>query len=173
MNRKTLCILIALMVLSISALLVASPVWFISKKAEFGSTLNGVPVWVEFYVRGDKYLVKTMDIRELRKNRADHVGRFVRFTAVVGFVERDFQTGQVQLLTLGGNPYVEVYPLVDSQVDDSQAQHPETYERGQTYEFTGFLVRYEKHAPNQKSGHTILRIYTFEIRHLDEKENKK
>ena len=161
MNRKIICIVIALLVLSVSAIIVASPVWFISTKAEFGSTLNGFPVWVEFRVRSDKYLISTMDIQELRENWGDHVGRFVRFTGVVESVKTGLRTGKVRWLTLEGDPFVDVY-LPDSR------KLPETYELWHKYEFTGFLTRYEAHTEYKKSGYAKMRVYAFAIRHLGE-----
>ena len=171
MKRNILCILIALMVLSLSALLIARPPWFIFDG--FYSTLNGSSIHVTLATDGREPLT-TLDLKELRDNWADHDGKFVRFTGVVGFVDTDFRTEQLRKLHLQGYPYVYVYPL------DAPGL-PETYQRGELYEFTGFLVRYEKHTPNQQNGLPILRVYAVDIqfrhgvhtRPRNEKENKK
>lgn len=55
----------------------------------------------------------------------------------------------------------EVYPLDSPNL-------PTEYERGHKYEFTGFLIRYERHSKFSKSGSVMNRVYAFEIRHLGE-----
>ena len=155
MKRKTLCIVIALMVLSLGAILVANP----NILGEFSSTLNGVPVQVTLSPQGDDP-IKTMRARDLRTGWSDHVGRFVRFTGVVEFAQTGSRTKKVRRLTLEDYT-TDVYPL-------DAPNLPETYERGHKYEFTGFLIRYEQHAEYKKSGYAKMRVYAFEIRHLGE-----
>ena len=168
MKRNILCIVIALMVLSLSALLIAGPVLYIF--AEITSTLNGEPITVT--LAKDVYKpFQTLDIQELRDNWADHDGKFVRFTATVASIWTvspatvlanfpPIDVKNVERLILARDPRVEVYTR------DAQPQ-PETYQRGETYQFTGFLVQHEKHRPNQQHGLPILRLYAFQIRHLD------
>lgn len=158
MKRNIICILIALMVLSISALLIAGLGMFIFDG--FFSTLNGVPIHVAL-ATDDREPFKTIDIQELRDNWEEHDGKFVRFTGIVGYVDTDFRTEQLQKLHLQGYPYVYVYPL-------DAPDLPETYKKGQTYEFTGFLVQYEEHQPNRQDGLPIHRVYACDIRHVDE-----
>ena len=155
MNRKTLCIIIALMVLSISALLVANP----NILGGFSSTVNGVPVQVTLSPQGEEP-IKTMRARDLRTGWADHVGKFVRFTGIVEYAEKSFRTEKIRRLTLE-DYRTEVYPLDSPNL-------PETYERGHKYEFTGFLMRYEAHAKFKADGYAKNRVYAFEIRHLGE-----
>lgn len=167
MKRKTLCILIALAVLSLSALLIANHVEVIF--AKIASTLNGTPMTIT--LARDAYdTIKTLDIQELRDNWGDHEGKFVRFTGIVAIANPAFQAKwvedvvkdpQVEWLILAGDPHVEVYTR------DAQ-HHPETYEQGQKYQFTGFLIKYSEYNPKNKRGYTNLRIYAFDIRHLDE-----
>lgn len=153
MKRNIICIVIALMVLSISALLIAGLGLFIFDG--FFSTLNGVPIHVAL-ATDDREPFKTIDIQELRDNWEEHDGKFVRFTGIVGYVDTDFRTEQLRKLHLQGYPYVYVYPL-------DAPDLPETYQQGK-YEFTGFLTRYEKHRPNRQDGLPILRVYASDIR---------
>ena len=160
MNRKTLCILIALMVLSISACLLANHVEVIF--AKIASILNGTPMTVT--LAKDAYKpVKTMNIRELQQKWKDHDRKFVRFTGTVAYIRPAprTETDPVERLILVSDPSIDVYPL------DAETP-PETYKEGDTYEFTGFLVQYEEHKRNQLDGRLILRLYAFDIRHLDE-----
>ena len=165
MKRNIICIAIALMVLSLSALLLARPPWFIFDG--FYSTLNGSSIHVTLATDGREPLT-TLDLKELRDNWADHDGKFVRFTGVVGFVDTDFRTEQLRKLHLQGHPTVHVYPL-------DAPGNPETYQQGQTYEFTGFLVQHEEHQPNRQDGLPILRVYACDIQKPleTEKENNK
>ena len=168
MNRKTLCIVIALMVLSISAIVGAGQ--RILGLGGFASTLNGVPVEVilarQFGESSE--LIKTMRAGDLQRNWAEHDGRFVNFTGRVENVSSSIFSGSARvgsdsdrILTLEGTPTIEVYPL-------DAPRLPETYHEGDEYEFTGFLIRYEGHAENQKSGTAKMRVYAFEIWHLGE-----
>ena len=158
MKRNILCIVIALMVLSLSALLLANHVEVIFAKIE--STLNGVPMTATL-ARDASEHVKTLDIRELQQNWKDHERKFVRFTGKVEHVETYLQTKQVWKLELAGDisagdTPVEVYPL------DAPGL-PETYELGQTYEFTGFLIRYTGTIPALKRFLPMMRVYAFQI----------
>ena len=155
MTSRILCIVIALMVLSISAILVANP----NILGEFQSTLNGVPIKVTISPQ-DNVQVNTMRYRDLRQDWGEHVGRFVRFTGVVEWVDKSIRTKKVRKLTLEGYT-VDVHPL-------DAPNLPEVYHKGHKYEFTGFLMRYEKHAQFRKSGFAAMRVYAFEIRHLGE-----
>ena len=169
MKRNIICIAIALMVLSLSALLLANPVLYIF--AEITSTLNGEPITVT--LAKDVYKpFQTLDLKELRDNWADHDGKFVRFTATVASIWTvspatvlanfpPIDVKNVERLILARDPRVEVYTR------DAQPQ-PETYHRGQTYEFTGFLVQHEEHRPNQQNGALTLRVCAFQSRHLEE-----
>ena len=174
MKRNILCITIALMVLSLSALLLARPPLFIFDG--FYSTLNGSPIHVTLATDGREPL-KTIDIQELRDNWAAHEGKFVRFTGIVAIANPAFQAKpledvvkdpKVERLILAGDPHVEVY------IRDAQRQ-PETYEQGQTYQFAGFLIKYDEYNPKNKRGYTNLRVYAFDIRKPPEteKENQK
>ena len=166
MNRKTLCIVIALMVLSISAFLGArEPIVHFATMC--ATTLNGVPIGVRLFSAGEKP-IQPMRARDLRRNWAEHDGRFVTFTGRVENVSSSIFIGSDRvgsdsdrILTLEGTPTIEVYPL-------DARDLPETYHEGDEYEFTGFLIRYEEHAENQKSGTAKMRVYAFEIWHLGE-----
>ena len=153
MKRNILCIVIALMVLSLSAIHIAKPATILF--AAFESTLNGEPINVTLSQDNEKlkeqYSVKTIDFQELQDNWADHDRKFVQFTGTVAFVQKEPRTEQVQRLTLTGYT-THVYPLEAPDL-------PETYELGHTYEFTGLLIRDEEHAPNQNSRNVKLRIY--------------
>ena len=173
MKRKTLCIVIALMVLSISAIVGAGQ--RILDVGRFSSTVNGVPVEVilarQFGESSER--IKTMRARDLRRNWAEHDGRFVKFTGRVENVSSSIFSGSARvgsarvgsdsdrILTLEGTPTIEVY-LLDA------PRLPEIYHEGDEYAFTGFLIRYEGHAENQKSGTAKMRVYAFEIWHLGE-----
>ena len=171
MKRNIICILIALMVLSLSALLLASDVVLIRTVAEVGSDLNGVPIHIKIYERArDTHVIKTMSHQELRDNWADHDGKFVRFTGKVEHVETYLQTKQVWKLELAGDipagdTPITVYPL-------DLVNPPETYERGQKYEFTGLLMRYTGTIPALKRFLPMMRVYAFQIRKpIEEQED--
>ena len=146
---------IALMVLSIGAILVANP----NILGGFSSTVNGVPVQVTLSPQGEEP-IKTMRARDVRTDWADHVGKFVRFTDVVEFTQTGFRTEKIRRLTLEDYT-TDVYPL-------DAPNLPTEYHREHKYEFTGFLMKYESHAQFRKRGITTIRIYAFEIRHLGE-----
>ena len=160
MKRNILCIVIALIVLSISALLIA-------REPEtqffgwFDSTLNGTPIQVSLNTRRQVDPIQPMSRQELEDNWADHEGKFVRFTGVVALAGPEPQTEPVQRLTLAGF-VTDVYIL-----NAQSPALPKTYERGQTYEFKGFLIKCKQTGPSQKHADTRLRIYAFQIRHLD------
>ena len=101
-----------------------------------------------------------MRFRDLQKNWTEYVGRFVRFTGVVEFGAKSFRTDKVRKLTLEGYT-VDMHPL-------DAPNLPEVYYTGHKYEFTRFLMKYEKHAQFKKSGYAVMRVYAFEIRHLGE-----
>lgn len=162
MNRNIICIVIALTVLSISAYLIASDVVLIRTVAEVGSDLNGVPIHITIYERArDTHVIKTMSHQELQDNWEEHDRKFIQFIGRVDHVTTEPQTKQVQRLTLKGLT-THVY-LLDLMTP------PITYEQGQTYQFTGFLIRCETAEP-QKKGNVGLRLYAFDIRHVDEIE---
>ena len=159
MKGKIICIVIALMVLSIGAIIGAERLityW------HFSSTLNGVPVEVSVGRVGAVY-IEPMHARDLRHNWAEHEGRLVRFTGVVENNSSPIFIGpdSDRILTLEGAPTIEVYPLKTSDL-------PAIYHEGDEYEFTGFLKRHEAHAEHQKSGNAKMHVYAFEIRHLRE-----
>ena len=163
MNYKTLCIVTALITLSIGAILVANP----SLLGKFQSTLNGVPIKVTISPQ-DNADINTMRARDLRRDSSDHDGRFVRFTGVVDYVDQtyldplDFRSPMVvRSLRLEGYPSIYVYPL-------DAPNLPEEYQTAHKYEFTGFLMKYEDHAKFRESGFAAMRVYAFEIRHLGE-----
>ena len=162
MKRNIICIVIALAVLSISALLIGDEPPQTQFFGWFDSTLNGTPIQVRLNARRQVDSIQPMSHQELQDNWEEHDRKFVRFTAVVGFVWTDFRTEQVQRLTLKGFT-TDVYPL-----NAQSPALPRTYERGHKYKFTGFLTRCEQTAEQQKHGYTKLRIYAFDIRHLGE-----
>ena len=161
MKGKTLCIVIALMVLSIGAITGAERIFL--SEVRFSSTLNGVPVWVSVAQVGSASIIEKMRARDLRNNWAEHEGRLVRFTGVVENNSSPIFIGpdSDRILTLEGAPAIEVYPLKTSHL-------PAIYHEGDEYEFTGFLIRHEAHAEHQKSGNAKMCVYAFEIRHLGE-----
>ena len=160
MNRKTLCIVIALMVLSIGAIIGAERVF--TTYCQFSSTLNGHPVQVTVGRAGSLY-IEPMHARDLQNNWAEHEGRLVRFKGVVENNSSPIFIGpdSDRILTLEGAPAIEVYPLKASRL-------PAIYHEGDEYEFTGFLKRHEAHAEHQKSGNAKMHVYAFQIRHLRE-----
>lgn len=161
MNCKTLCIVIALMVLSLSAIIGADRLFI--THGQFSSTLNGVPVRVSLAEVGSASIIEKMHARDLQNNWAEHEGRLVRFKGRVENNSSPISIGpdKDRKLTLEGAPLIEVYPLKASRL-------PAIYHEGDEYEFTGFLIRYEEHAEHQKSGNAKMRIYAFHIRHLKE-----
>ena len=169
MNRNIICIVIALAVLSSCAYLIGELPW--QEIAVFQSTFNKVPINVTLDRKGHELPFEAMDIQELFKYSDIYEGQFVRFTGTVNFDFTDSRNKQLQRIELAdktatGYPDVHVYLL--------ELLNPlETYERGQKYEFTGFLVRYEEHRENRPEGQPTFRLYAFDIRHVDEKEEKK
>ena len=157
MNSRILCVVTALIVLGISAILVANP----GIVGEFQSTLNGVPIKVMISPQ-DNADINTMRARDLRKNPEDRDGRFVRFR---GVVEETYDFSNIledpTMLVLEGYPSIHVYPL-------DAPNLPEVYQTGHKYEFTGFLMQFERHSQFDESGFATMRIYAFEIRHLGE-----
>lgn len=173
MKRNIICIVIALAVLSSCAYLIGDQPW--QEIADFQSTFNKVPISVLLYRPGHERPFKAMDIQELLKYSDIYDGQFVRFTGTVDFDFTDSHIKQLRRIKLSGYPYdplLSGYTIVN--VYPRNLLNPlETYERGQKYEFTGFLVRYEEHMENMPKGQPTLRLYAFDIRHVDEKENKK
>ena len=201
MKRKTLCIVIALMVLSLGAILVAvepeltgdvnrdgivNILDLVEVASQFGeqgepaaatttnvgqfqNDLNGLPVNVTLSSL-ENTAVETVRSRDLQRDHWDYNGRFVRFTGVVDYVNTtyldplDLQSKVVSSLRLEGWPWIYVY-LLDA---PNISILPEAYQTGNKYEFTGFFMRYEKHAEWRKDGFTQIRVYAFEIRHLGE-----
>ena len=161
MKGKIICIVIALMVLSIGAIIGAERIFI--THGQFSSTLNGVPVRVSVTQVGSASIIEPMRARDLRNNWAEHEGRLVRFTGVVENNSSPIFIGpdSDRILTLEGAPTIEVYPLKASDL-------PAIYHEGDEYEFTGFLIRHEAHAEHQKSGNAKMRVYAFQIRHLRE-----
>ena len=159
MKRNIIYILIALAVLSSCEYIIGELPW--QQIAVFNSTFNKVPINVTLDRMGHDIAFEAMDIKELWKYSDIYEGQFVRFTGTVNF---DFtENKQLQRIQLSGYPFVDVYPL-------DLPNPPKTYERGETYEFTGFLVQYEEHEPNQPRGETKLRLYAFDIRPLAEEQ---
>ena len=157
MKGKIICIVIALMVLSIGAIIGAERVF--TTYGRFSSTLNGHPVRVTVGRAGSLY-IEPMHARDLRNNWAEHEGRLIRFTGRVEYAEKSSRTKKVRRLRLEDYT-TEVYPL-------DAPDLPKTYERGHKYEFTGFLIREEPCAEFKKDRDAINRVYAFQIRHLGE-----
>ena len=162
MNRKTLSIVIALLVLSISALLVANP----NILGGFSSTVNGVPVQVTIS-RQDNGTVTTMRTEDLLKNATNRYygEQFVRFMGVVNSV--DWRESKKVTLTLdnldddGDAHYIHlfVHPLDSPHL-------PMEYQVRHVYEFTGFLLNYDLRLLGPGSSSVrVVRVYAFEIRH--------
>ena len=151
MTRKTLCIVIALMVLSVGAIIGANP----SILGGFSSTLNGVPVQVTIS-RQDNGTIPTMRSRDLWTDWTAYVDKYVRVTGVVKNlykVTRGRNAGKVRFLILEGDKPVDVR-LLDA------PNLPAEYHLGHKYEFTGFMMLDQGR----------MRIYAHEIRHLGEAE---
>ena len=150
MNGKTLCIVIALMVLSLGAILVANP----GILGGFSSTLNGVPVQVTISRQGNGTITTTRP-EDLVVNREDYDGRFVRFIGTVKSIDVS-ESKQAEY-------YVEdfiVYPL--------DAPHLPEVQPGHEYEFTGFFIAHNVEAVISVVAMGFLAVYAFEIRHLGE-----
>ena len=198
MTSRILCIVIALMVLSLGAILVAvepeltgdvnrdgvvnildlvevasqfgeqgEPATTAANVGQFQNNLNGLPVNVTLSPL-ENAEVETVRSRDLRANLWDNDGRFVRFTGVVEYVRTSVTdwtafpfTEEVNELWLEGYPSIRVRPI-------DLPKRPELYQSGQKYEFTGFLVAYERHAEFDRNGFSTMRVYAFEIRHLGE-----
>ena len=157
MTRKIICIVIALMVLSIGAIIGANP----KSLGEFLSTLNGVPVQVTIS-RQDNGTITTMRTEDLLENWADYDRRFVRFMGIVESVDRrDPKNVELVLGEKGKDPVtftLFVHPL--------DAPHlPREYQEEHVYEFTGFLTHYIPSIVINGNAEHVLRIYAFEIRH--------
>ena len=151
MTRKTLCIVIALMVLSVSAILVANP----GILGEFSSTLNGVPVQVTIS-RQDNGTITTMRMEDFLENGEDYDKRFVRFTGIVKSV--DWSGSKKVALNLADWDNYKVG--VDLFVHPLDSPHlPTEYQEFHVYEFTGFVVAYTRLVE------TNVLVYAFEIRH--------
>ena len=164
MTCRMFCIVIALMVLSISAILVANP----SILGGFSSTLNGVPVQVKISQQ-DNGTITTMRTEDLMANRADYDGRFVRFIGEVKSVDwREPKKVELTVENLDDEDdgffiHLLVYPL--------DAPHlPMEYQERHVYEFTGFLLEYDLHVLGGGSSE-VLRVYAFEIRHHGKSES--
>ena len=167
MNRKIICIVIALLVLSVSAIIGARGPRHIL--GSFSSNLNGVPMRVELsrMERSGTKPIETLRVRDLDlwtglSDEPDYVGQFVRFTGVVESVKTGLRTGKVRWLTLEGS-------TTDVYVPDSD-NFRETYELGHKYVFTGFLTRYEAHAEYKKSGYARMRVYALQIWRFEESD---
>lgn len=198
MKRKTLCIVIALMVLSIGAILVAVEPELTGDVNRDGivNILDLVEVASQFGEQGEpantaanvgqfqndlnglpvnvtlspleNAAVETVRARDLRANLWDNDGRFVRFTGVVDFVSTSVTDWTVI-------PFPkEVHELWLEGYPSIRVRPmdlpklPEAYQSGQKYEFTGFLAAYTRHAEFEKTGFSTMRVYAFEIRHLGE-----
>ena len=171
MKGKTLCIVIALLVLSISAIIGArEPLDILGI---FPSTLNGVSIRMVLTTEEwpvDTKPIETLRVRDLDlwtglSDEPDYVGQFVRFTGVVESVKTGSRTGKVRWLTLEGDT-TDVYLPESGGFPES----PKSYKLGHKYEFTGFLTRYEAHAAYKKSGYAKLRVYAFRIEYVGESD---
>ena len=159
MKGKIICIVIALMILSISAIIGANP----NILGRFSSTWEGHPV--EVTISGNlPWFVPTSTLKGLRAAWREHEGRIVTFA---GSLEEVYPLGSdvvsvmPKKLILRGYPFVEVYPL-------DAPNLPEGYEPWKTYTFTGFLMEYERHLPFEDRGARVLRVNAFQIWHLGE-----
>ena len=160
MTCRIVCIVIALMVLSVSAILVANP----NILGGFSSTLNGVPVQVTISRQGNG-MITTMRTEDLLKNWADYDRQFVRFMGIVESV--DWRASKKVRLTLDNPDDEDDEHYIDLFVHPLDAPHlPTEYQRGDKYEFTGFLTHYlvPPMLPGGTPGHDLY-IHAFEIRH--------
>ena len=162
MKGKIICIVIALMVLSIGAIIGANP----NILGGFSSTLNGVPVQVTIS-RQDNGTVTTMLMEDLLKNWADYDRQFVRFMGIVESVDWRWRESKKVRLTLDTPDDEDDERYISLYVHPLDAPHlPTEYQEGNKYEFTGFLTRYLKPPmfPGGTPGNDLY-IYAFEIRH--------
>ena len=155
MKGKTLCIVIALMVLSVGAIIGANP----GILGEFSSTLNGHPVQVTIS-RQDNGTITTMRTEELVENWIDHNQQFVRFIGTVksvGEISLQLDIDPAEPFNKNNLPVPTVENLLVFPLD---APHlPAEYQEGHVYEFTGLLII------KLDSLSIDLDIYAFEIRH--------
>ena len=169
MKGKIICIVIALMVLSIGAIIGANP----NILGGFSSTLNGVPVQVTISRQGNG-TITTMSAEDLVENAAniDYGEQFVRFMGVVLSIDRRGSKKVVLRLENSLSPdwtsdtaeHDELY--VHLTVHSLDSPHlPMEYQEGHVYEFTGFLTRYTNVVIVGKPPIHELYIYAFEIRH--------
>ena len=154
MTCRMFCIVIALMVLSISAILVANP----SILGEFSSALNGVPIEVTISSQ-EIGAITTMRTEDLQEDWADYDEQFVRFIGIVKSIERHESKKVSLTVDADGLPDLFVYPL-------DAPNLPMIYQERHVYEFTGFLI-YKRTV----SSAARLVVYAFEIRHHGESES--
>ena len=152
MKGKIICIVIALMVLSIGAIIGAERVF--TTYGRFSSTLNGVPVEVTVGRAGSVY-IEPMHARDLQNNWEDHVGKFVRFRGTV----RSIGVSESEQAELSVGNFT-VYPLDAPYLPEVQPGHE--------YEFTGFFVADNVLELGGVVAHGFLGVYAFKIRHLGE-----
>ena len=161
MNRKIICIVIALLVLSVSAIIGAKERIY----GRFSSTLGGDPVKVTISSAGPNlpWFRPVSSLEGLRASWREHEGKIVKFIGRVADVDPlgSELLGGTDKLILTGYPFVEVYPL-------DAPNLPEIYELGEEYIFVGFLMSYERHLPFEDRGARVLRVNAFEIWHLGE-----
>lgn len=151
MKGKTLCIVIALMVLSVSAIIGAER---LITYGGFSSTLNGVPVDVTLARVGSVY-IEPMRADDLLINWEDHVGKFVRFRGTV----RSIGVSESEQAELSVGDFT-VYPLDAPYLPEVQPGHE--------YEFTGFFVADNVLELGGIVAPGFLGVYAFKIRHLGE-----
>ena len=170
MTGKTLCIVIALMVLSVSAILVANP----SFLGGFSSTLNGVPIEVKIS-RQDNGTITTMRTEDLTEdlveNWADYDRQFVRFMGTVKSVDRS-EPKEISLrLDLDDADVKDdnriKFEIKNLSVHLLDAPYlPTEYQERHVYEFTGLLI-----VKIFNLMDADLDVYAFEIRHHGESES--
>ena len=158
MKGKIICIVIALIVLSVSAILVANQ----KILGEFSSSVNEM-FNAKVTISGDvPWFIPELSLEGLRATWREHQGKIVRFTGRVADSDDNSLVGiPATKVTLEGYPFVEVYPL-------DAPNLPEGYEPWETYTFTGFLMEYERHLPFEDRGARVLRVYAFNIWHHGE-----
>ena len=154
MTCRMFCIVIALMVLSISAILVANP----SILGEFSSALNGVPIEVTISSQ-EIGAITTMRTEDLQEDWADYAEQFVRFIGIVTSIERRGSKKVGLTVDADDLSRLSVYPL-------DAPNLPMIYQERHVYEFTGFLIN-----NTTGSGAPSLAVYAFEIRHHGESES--
>ena len=198
MTRRILCIVIALMVLSLGAILVAVEPELTGDVNRDGvvNILDLVEVASQFGEQGEPATtaanvgqfqndlnglpvnvtlsplenaeVETVRSRDLRANLWDNDGRFVRFTGVVEYVSTSVTDWTAFPFTEEVNE-LWLEGYPSIRVRPMDlSKRPEAYQSGQKYEFTGFLAAYSRHAEFEKTGFSSMRVYAFEIRHLGE-----